>query len=173
MKTERVNIVRKVAWMGAHSSAKTTTVNRVAVLLADLDIDCHIISEVARDCPFPISEEGSALAQMWMIAEQITRETTYSGIDTIVLCDRSIWDYYAYSLQLHEDGRLTRQELVAIRDLCRKHSDNNPYHSIYFCEPKPLYEDGVRSVDPTWRQKVYEKFKRVIKEEALAVTIVQ
>jgi hypothetical protein len=48
-----------------------------------------------------------------------------------------------------------------------------PYDAIFFCEPKPLYADGVRSTNQEFQDTIYEKFKYVIKHYDLDVVVVQ
>ena len=66
--------MKKIAFMGAHSSAKTTTVNRMATVLRDMGYVIEVVTEVAKDCPMPINKQGSFDAQLWMIQEQARKE---------------------------------------------------------------------------------------------------
>lgn len=169
--------MKKIAFMGAHSSAKTTTVNRMVTVLRDMGYNVGVITEVARDCPFEIDISGSFGAQLWMIQEQARREIELTrgepGKYFLIICDRCVWDNLAYSLSLHEMGKISDIELRVIQDTVRTWAEFLKYDHIYFCEPKPLYEDGVRSTDVEWRDNVYQWFKRMIKSEKIEVTIVQ
>lgn len=189
-----MSLVKKVAYIGAHSSAKTTTVNRLSQFLKDMDIPYVVVPEVPRDCPLPFNQEGGLSAQLWMVNEQIRRELgaeNYAN-DTIhellkeekytpknlpemyVICDRSLWDYLAYSRSLARKGTMTPDDLrVITKQILGLVATMKPYDTIYFCETKPLYEDGVRDTDPEWQGEIYNCFKQIIKDYGLKVTVVQ
>ena len=94
--------------------------------------------------------------------------------DAYVICDRSLWDYVAYSRSLHEKQLMDEQELKELSNTVRGLVEAmNPYDRIYFCEMKPPYSDGVRDTDPVWQKEVYDHFKRVIKDYSLKVVVVQ
>ena len=90
-----------------------------------------------------------------------------------IICDRCIWDCLAYSCSLHEMGNMTDEELKLIQKIVRAWAAVLKYDLIYFCEPKPLYEDGIRNTDPEWRDNVYQWFKRMIKSEDIEVKMIQ
>ena len=180
----------KIGFMGVHSSSKTTTVNRMARVLKDMDIPVAVVTEVARDCPFPLNKYGSFKSQLWMLQEQIKRElsavdtvsrlererqmkTVHPRFNGVVLCDRTIWDYYAYGMALLEDKAMTAEEFRVLKNAVSSWANVLSYDRLYFCEPKPLYDDGFRDTNEEWRNAVYSCFKRMIKENALKVTIIQ
>jgi len=165
----------KIAWIGAHSSAKTTTVNRVSRLFHDLGIDHILIPEVARLCPFRIGKNGGFDTQMWILNEQIRRENEAEKDkgNPYVICDRTVWDSLVYSTSLMHRKKMTEDEVRVVDTMVTNHAKNHPYELIYFCEPKPLYEDGKRDTDPEWQQDIYKTFKAIIKERGINVTMVQ
>jgi len=178
--------MRKSAWIGAHSSAKTTTVNRLAWFLKQEGKTVFMVREVPRDIPpdLSINQDAGFAAQRWMVEEQIRRELKCErdallwerGNDTIayILCDRSIWDYLAYSLTLLNGGKMSSEEFEKIRELVLFSLNILlPYDKIYFCEMKPLYDDGVRDLDEAWRDNVHNSFKKIIKDYQLDVVTVQ
>lgn len=190
--------MKKIAFMGAHSSAKTTTVNRLGAFLMYLDIPHIIIPEMPRICPYEINQESGFKAQAWMVFEQIRRETqaereivhmeaekkdrdkhiTVSaanfGTQGVIICDRCIWDYMVYGLSLKQKGQITDEDFKVLKSMILSYNASmTPYDVIFFCEPKPLYEDGIRDVDPEWREEIYRLFKLIIKEYNLNVVQVQ
>jgi thymidylate kinase len=185
--------MKKIAYVGAHSSAKTTTVNRLSQFLKDEGIPFVVVTEVPRDCPFPINKESGYKAQQWMVMEHVRRELdarekanlieqeilkdwsvpVQGWPHAYIICDRSLWDYVAYSRSLNEKGMMTDAELKAITDTVRGMVEVMPYYRIYFCEMKPPYDDGIRDTDPEWQREIYDHFKRVIKDYSLKVIVVQ
>lgn len=177
---------KKVAYIGAHSSAKTTTVNRLSWFLNNDNKNVYVIREVPRDIPtdLSINQEGGFQSQRWMLEEQIRRELTAerdalqyaldTGETSYIICDRSIWDYLAYSRSLNKHEKLTDKEYDEIKTLVLLALQViTDYDEIYFCEMKPLYDDGVRDTNAAWRSDVYDCFKKIIKDYNLNVTVVQ
>jgi nicotinamide riboside kinase len=175
--------MKKIAWIGAHSSGKTTTVNRISRLFHDLGQVHILIPEVARLCPFKIGKNGGYDTQMWILNEQVRREKeaqvgmrSWEAANNgrgYVLCDRTVWDSLVYSTSLMKRGQMTDDEVRMVDTIVTNHAKNEPYDLIYFCEPKPLYEDGKRDTDPEWQQDIYKTFKAIIKERGINVTMVQ
>lgn len=190
--------MKKIAYIGSHSSAKTTTVRRIGRLLDDLGwTKVIVIPEVARFCPFNINLTAGFKAQLWMLAEQARLEVraereiekwerkmeptwfyqlprdikdVWNRVDGIILCDRSIWDYLVYSISLNRRDKMTDKELDVIYNMVhRYHEILAPYDLIYLCKPRPLYDDGVRDLNPEWQQEIFEIFQEVIKENNLRV----
>ena len=178
-------MIKKIAYIGAHSSAKTTTVNRLSQFLKDMGIPYVVVPEVPRDCPLPFNQEGGMAAQLWMINEQVRRELeaekeafeilkTLQPEEVYIICDRSLWDYMAYSRSLARIGTMTAEDLrIITNQITGLVQSMEPYDIIYFCETKPLYEDGVRDTDPEWQKEIYVCFKQVVKDFSLKVTVVQ
>lgn len=170
--------MKMIGYAGAHSSGKTTTVNRIARLLIDLDIKHIIIPETARACPFPIGQNGGFNAEMWILKEQMKREkeakkkAQTEGIEYI-FCDRVVYDCAVYSRVLNRAGSMTDEELRYIEATIDGYSQSDPYDLMYLCEPKPLYDDGKRDTDPMFQASVYTEYKRYIKEKGLIFTMIQ
>jgi hypothetical protein len=174
--------IRKYAWIGAHSSAKTTTVNRIAAMLEAEGKPYKKVTEVIRQFRGSINEDGGFGTQIFCVDRQGLAEwnaalkllTLSDDGEVYILCDRSIWDSLPYALHLKDIGRMTVEEVLMIEDSIMKWIEIlTPYDAIFFCEPKPLYEDGVRSTKQEFQDAIYEKFKYVIKHYDLNVTVIQ
>lgn len=184
--------IRKIAWIGAHSSAKTTTVNRVAAMLEAMGHDVFKVTEVIRNFKGDINENGGFDAQMFAVDAQARAELQVHNLaskvkekpvlrahdnpakDIYILCDRSIWDSLPYSMYLKDTGQMTREQVNMIEQSIEDWLELlPPYDAIFFCEPKPLYADGVRSTVQEFQDGIYEKFKYIIKHYEIGAEIVQ
>lgn len=182
-----MNNIKKLAWVGAQGSAKTTTVNRIYTMLEKLGFLTYKIPETARMCPFPINEKTTILAQLWMINRQLSEELiAYKYLDSIlnspydepkprfILCDRSIYDPVIYSRSAVKHGNMTKEEMMMVEETVKQNLKSmQDYDHIFLCEPKPLYDDGTRSTDEAWQKEIYSLWKEYVKEKGLKVTVVQ
>jgi hypothetical protein len=79
-----------------------------------------------------------------------------------------------YSVSLNKRKTISDDELNIIKDTVMGWVEvMAPYDTIYFCEKKPIYDDGKRDPDPDWQDDIYQTFKRVIKEYNIPVVVVQ
>jgi hypothetical protein len=187
--------IRMYGWIGAHSAGKTTTVNRVHRFLVEDGRQVIKIPEVARLYPGKIGKNGGFSAQLWMIQEQMRLEMeavaefkeieiSESSVNTFpvayeqevkyILCDRTIWDMLAYSISLNRRELISDTELQIIKTTVLGWDGvKTPYDTVFFCEKKPLYDDGVRDTDPAWQDDIHQTFKTMIKEYDIKVVTVQ
>lgn len=86
----------KIALLGSHGVGKTTLCFDLAARLKRLDQDVDIVREVARRCPLPLNQQTTLAAQRWILHQQIADEIGAEAHASVVLCDRSILDNYAY-----------------------------------------------------------------------------
>jgi hypothetical protein len=56
----------------------------------------ELLTEIARECPFPLNEQATREAYQWIIARQIQLEIEKSPRADVLVCDRSVLDNYAY-----------------------------------------------------------------------------
>jgi thymidylate kinase len=90
----------KIAYTGSHGTGKTTACHKRSFeeKLSNTSSSVLLISEVARKCPIGINGAGGVAAQAWMYAEQLREEIEASHFYSIIICDRTVADVYAYSL---------------------------------------------------------------------------
>jgi len=93
----------KIAFIGSHGVGKTTLCYDLAARLKRQDQIVDLVMEVARSCPLPINRDTTRQAQSWILHTQIAREIAASGDASVVICDRSVLDNYAYFV--HQAGR--------------------------------------------------------------------
>lgn len=134
----------KIAITGVHGSGKTTFISDLMIELAKRGKVC-VVSEAARDCPFPINEDATYESQVWMFAEQLKRESEASVCDPdFIICDRSIMDSVVYASwgDSVNSGMLRAMSTMA-REYMRTYDIvvRMPLNLEY------LVDDGVRAVD--------------------------
>jgi thymidylate kinase len=86
----------KIAFIGTHGVGKTTLCYDLASALKRRGIDADIVKEVARLSPLPINRKTSLDAQTWILMTQVAEEIRSAAQNSVVVCDRSVLDNYAY-----------------------------------------------------------------------------
>lgn len=172
--------MKKIAVMGAHSSAKTTRIEFLEQVFGVVKYPLYIVPEAARLCPYDINQNAGFKAQMWMIEKQLRMEQfaekkaleKANGHEPIILCDRTLYDMIVYSESLVKKDKMTTKDLASIesrvREIFRKRLIR-PYDQIYLCQPRPIIDDGVRDTDRGWQLELYNRFKNVVQRYDLPV----
>lgn len=170
--------IRKIAYIGTHSAAKSTTSRRLASFLMDEGYKVRLISEIATkvhtDYGIDINRDSGFTSQLIIALEQIRQEREaedYLGKilnpDEIgyIICDRSIWDVLPYSISLNHYEKMTVEEIDHIVNLILNYTKNGkPYDRIYYCKPRPIYADGIRDTDKKWQTEIDDLFRSVIED---------
>jgi AAA domain-containing protein len=86
----------KVALVGTHGVNKTTIAYELAGILKRRGQTVELLTEIARECPFPLNEQATREAYQWIIARQIQLEIEKAPRADVLVCDRSVLDNYAY-----------------------------------------------------------------------------
>ena len=86
----------KVALIGTHGVGKTTLVYEVCSLLKKAHHNVELVTEVARQSPFPVNAETTVAGQLWILHQQIAAELEALLRAPIVITDRSVLDNYCY-----------------------------------------------------------------------------
>ena len=86
----------KLALIGSHGVGKTTLAYEVCSLLKKADYSVELVTEVARQSPFPISEGTTVEGQLWILHTQIAKELEAAFHAEHLICDRSVLDNYCY-----------------------------------------------------------------------------
>lgn len=87
----------KIAFTGTHGTGKTTLTHDVAGALKKKGYDIGIVTEVARNCPFPVNENTTENSQLWISLNMINKELEAQQKYEYVICNRSILCAYAYT----------------------------------------------------------------------------
>ena len=145
----------KIAFIGTHGTGKTTLACELGAELKKQNRNAIPLLEVARDCPFPISEKTTLNAQVWIMASQIAREIELSKQFQDVVCDRSILDNYIYLY--HKFGyqqpyfNLTKEWLKT-------------YDFLFKVDIKKGYlqDDGFRSTNQKFQKEIDDVFDKIL-----------
>src|SRR3984957_18358203 len=86
----------KLALIGTHGVGKTTLVYEVCSLLKKAHYNVELVTEVARQSPFPVNAETTLSGQLWILHAQIAAELEASLRAPIVITDRAVLDNYCY-----------------------------------------------------------------------------
>ena len=156
----------KLALIGTHGVGKTTLAHDVCALLKKAGRNVELVAEVARHCPFPVNEQTTLEAQLWILHTQIATELEAAHRAHTVLCDRSVLDHYCYLV--NRCGRQPQLEgwlehwldsytLLAGVPLVRE--------SIYADGfRQPSLADGFRSTDRAFQQRIDALVKELLTE---------
>ena len=140
----------KVALVGTHGVNKTTIAYELAGVMKRRGKTVELLTEIARDCPFPLNERATSQAYQWIIARQIQLEIEKAPRADVLVCDRSVLDNYAYYLRRYGDKGRESESLGAY---CR--SWMNTYDLLVRCPiTHSLESDGFRSTDIEFQHEI-------------------
>jgi hypothetical protein len=121
-----------------------------------------MVSEAARDCPFPINEKTNFKSQEWIFRTQIQRELDVP-LDDITISDRTVYDQLAYIRYAHEIGNLTYDEYRLLEQYVT-HWGHTYDYIFYIPIEFELEQDGVRSPDEHYRVAIDKHIKDILVE---------
>ncbi len=93
----------KIAFSGTQSTGKTTSVYESAKDYKSWNpqLRIELLTEVARRNPFQLlNKDATENSQSWMFHTQIQEEINLTSCSDLLICDRSIIDYVAYTYYL-------------------------------------------------------------------------
>lgn len=158
-----MEVVSKEAFMrigicGAQSVGKTTLLNalRSEKLLHDIRV-CNEVTRRVNSYGIPINEKGSDISQKLIMHEHVVNVFMYSSF----IADRTALDGIVYTHYLHENGKVSDETMTYVTNIFVK---LKPFYDIMFYI-KPEFEiqnDGIRSVDVKFRDRITELFDQYI-----------
>ncbi len=86
----------KLALIGTHGVGKTTLAYEICSLLKKAHYNVELVTEVARNSPFPVNAATTLEGQLWILHAQIAAELDAGRRAPHVICDRSVLDNYCY-----------------------------------------------------------------------------
>lgn len=86
----------KVALIGTHGVGKTTLAYELCSLVKKADHNVELVTEVARQSPFPVNAATTLEGQLWILHAQIAAELDAARRAPHVICDRAVLDNYCY-----------------------------------------------------------------------------
>jgi len=156
----------KVGIMGTHGVGKTGFALRMA---ADMKRghpgeQVGLVTETARKCPFPVNQDTSVEAQLWIYHTQFAAEIEATALNEILICDRTVLDAVVYTEVAGFRGLRAEMLPGAI-------SWMGTYDELYWIRPgmDPIGADRFRDTDPEYQKKVDAVFSRWIKQHKIPV----
>jgi nicotinamide riboside kinase len=143
-------ILFKVALVGTHGVNKTTIAYELAGALKRAGRTVELLTETARECPFPLNEQATREAYQWIIARQIQLEIEKTPRADVLVCDRSVLDNFAYYVLRYGNGSSVFE---ALRAYCLAWMDT---YDLLVRLPitHALEADGFRSTDEDFQRRI-------------------
>ena len=86
----------KLALIGTHGVGKTTLAFETCSLLKKANYNVDLVTEIARQSPFPVNAATTIEGQLWILHAQIAAELEATRRAPHVICDRAVLDNYCY-----------------------------------------------------------------------------
>ena len=86
----------KLALIGTHGVGKTTLAYEICSLLKKAHYNVELVTEVARQSPFPVNAATTTEGQLWILHAQIAAELDAARRAPHVITDRAVLDNYCY-----------------------------------------------------------------------------
>lgn len=145
----------KIAVIGTHGVGKTTLAMGTAAIAKKSGSNVKLISETARDCPFPLNKNFTKESALWIYHRQMQRELEATKNYPTVICDRSVIDSFMYAEAMGLNKSLDMcSSFLAAREWMKTY-DKLIYVQIGSKEPS---HDGVRDLDLEFQKKVEDCF---------------
>jgi thymidylate kinase len=140
----------KVALVGTHGVNKTTIAYELAGVLKRRGRTVELLTEIARECPFPLNENATREAYQWIIARQIQLELEKAPRADVLVCDRSVLDNFAYYVRRYGSKS---EEAEALGAYCRSWMRT---YDLLLRLPitQALASDGFRSTDEQFQREI-------------------
>jgi len=140
----------KVALVGTHGVNKTTVAYELAGVLKRKGRTVELLTEIARECPFPLNERATREAYQWIIARQVQLEIEKAPRADVLVCDRSVLDNFAYYVRRYGNKG---EEAEALCAYCR--SWMRTYDLLVRLPiTETLSPDGFRSTDEEFQREI-------------------
>ena len=147
----------KIAITGTHGTGKSTLSYLMAAYYKKLGKNVKVVQEVARNCPFPINLGMTREAALWIYLEHSRKELEAIHKHDVVICDRSVYDSFAYAKYFG----LIDQEILNFEEAAFRHFST--YDKIVFVNPDmPIQTDGIRPSDESFQIGVHQIIKNRI-----------
>ena len=140
----------KVALVGTHGVNKTTVAYELAGVLKRKGRTVELLTEIARECPFPLNEQATSEAYQWIITRQVQLEIEKAARADFLVCDRSVLDNFAYYLRRYGSKGEDAEALAAY---CRSWMKT---YDLLVRLPisRALAPDGFRSTDAEFQREI-------------------
>lgn len=150
----------KIGLTGTHSTGKTTLLNALMSekVFKNYYPDVNATRWI-KDIGFKINEEGDSISQELIMIKRVATLFTQSNL----IADRTVIDVMAYTQAGYEDERITEGAYKRILDYFI--NSFNEYDFIFLIRPEfELVDDGTRSLDLSYQEKIKESIDSLIAE---------
>lgn len=155
----------RIGITGAQCTGKTTLLN--ALRSEEKFKNYTVCNEVTRKVAsygLPINEDGNDTTQEMIMNQHIVNWFMNKNM----LTDRTALDGYVYSLYLFETGKIKRPTLNYAKEVFN--TLIKKYDFLFYIPPEfELKNDGVRSINTFFRDRIVVIFNTVIRDESLPV----
>lgn len=149
----------KIGITGAHSTGKTTLLN--ALRSEELFKDYAVCDEVTRQVlalGVPINEKGNDVTQRLIMNQHIVNLSLHKNM----LTDRTALDGLIYTAWLFDGDKIEKKTLEYAQQV---YDAIWPKYDLIFYTPIEfnVVDDGVRSINPLFREEIGRMFEKYIK----------
>ena len=139
----------KLALIGTHGVGKTTLAFELCSLLKKSHHHVELVTEVARQSPFPVNAATTLEGQLWILHAQIAAELDAARRAPQVIADRSVLDNYCYLVNKFGPQQQLESWLAWWM---------NTYDVLIGVPPAAaeIPPDGFRSEDRAFQQRIHE-----------------
>jgi nicotinamide riboside kinase len=169
MKRGDGQVTMKIGILGSHGVGKTTLALDLAQQMQKMGrYSVTVLTELARECPYPLGINQAPEATNWLISRQMSRELELQRHSTVLVCDRTSIDGLCYT---RANGYLLDENVLLINAAMQW---LKTYDFLVWIRPSgQLISDGYRMLDHGFRQKVDDSFEHMLsgfpKERLLVV----
>jgi predicted ATPase len=118
----------------------------------------EIVRDIIKETGLKHSDKAEPRLQQ-LIAEKMMQNYLFCAKSNIsFLTDRCIIDNAAYTDWMVAHGEFPKETLAVCDSLFDLLYDQ--YDIIFYCEPVPLKDDGVRNTDPQYQDEMVECFRK-------------
>ncbi len=145
---------------GTHGTGKTTIAYNIATKLRMEGKNVVVVDEQARMCPFPINAKGTLDTQLWMISRQILDELERQDKFDVVICDRTLVDFYCYGMYSLEVNNPSEAHILRQFWAGMKSHISNKYSLVLIPDPQIFQfqiNDGVRDMGIEFRESIHHR----------------
>lgn len=148
----------KLGITGLHGTGKTTLLNALREVNAFRGYAfCDEVTRWVKSLGFDINEAGGDQTQMLIVMKHIYNLTR----NDYMITDRTMLDCLVYSRFLREIDQISQETLDNVRDIYEK--TINKFDRIFLLKAEfNMEDDGVRSVNPVFRDRISEIFDEEI-----------
>jgi len=139
----------KLALIGTHGVGKTTLAYETCSLLKKRAFNVELVTEVARQSPFPVNAATTLEGQLWILHAQIAAELDAARRAPNVITDRAVLDNFCYLV--NKFGRQPQLEVWLAWWM--------DTYSLLVGVPvleSAIPSDGFRSEDRAFQQRIHD-----------------